>query len=114
MVEDGRLKVGGAEIVKTDVDASNGPIAIGDPLTASAVPGFATKAVEPGFIVTELMRHTGMQTEFEGRLKGAPPSVPAAVIAWLATDPEAGAWNGRTVPAQKLAAERQLAPGWPA
>ncbi len=66
--------------------------------------------LEPGFIVTAMMRQSGMQAEFEGRLKGASPSVPAAVITWLATDPAAGAWNGRTVSAQKLAAERGLAP----
>jgi NAD(P)-dependent dehydrogenase (short-subunit alcohol dehydrogenase family) len=70
--------------------------------------------VEPGFIVTEMMRETGLAAEFEGRLKGAPPSVPAAVIAWLATDPEAAAWNGRTVSAQELAEKRGLVPGWPA
>ena len=60
--------------------------------------------------MTAMMRQSGMQAEFEGRLKGAPPSVPAAVISWLATDPAADAWNGRTVSAQRLAAERGLAP----
>ncbi len=73
--------------------------------------GVSSFNLQPGFIVTAMMRQSGMQAEFEGRLKGAPPSVPAAVIAWLATDPAAGAWNGRTVSAQKLAAERGLAPG---
>jgi hypothetical protein len=47
-------------------------------------------------------------------LKGVPPSVAAAAIAWLATEPDAALWNGRSVSAPKLAAERALVPGWPA
>lgn len=69
-------------------------------------------SLEPGFIVTEMMRQSGVHKEFEGRLKGAPPSVPAAVIAWLATHPAAAQWNGETVSAQKLAAKHGLVPGW--
>ena len=70
--------------------------------------------LEPGFVVTEKMRQAGLEKEFEGHLKDVPPSVAAQAIRWLATDPEAGAWNGRTVSAPKLAAERGLVPGWPA
>jgi NAD(P)-dependent dehydrogenase (short-subunit alcohol dehydrogenase family) len=69
--------------------------------------------LEPGFVVTEAMRARGLDREFEGRLKDTPPSVPAAVIVWLATDPEAASWNGRTVSAPKLAKQRGLVPGWP-
>lgn len=70
--------------------------------------------VEPGFVVTELMRKSGMHEEFATRLVGAPPEVPAAVIGWLATHPEeAAGWQGRTVPAQKLCAQRRLLPDWP-
>lgn len=69
--------------------------------------------LEPGFIVTEMMRATGMAAEFEGRFAGAPPEVPAAVVAWLAAEPEAAAWHGRTVHAQKLCADLGLVPGWP-
>jgi NAD(P)-dependent dehydrogenase (short-subunit alcohol dehydrogenase family) len=69
--------------------------------------------LEPGFIVTELMRQSGLAEEFTGRFTGVPPSVPAAVIAWLATDPDAAEWQGRTVSAQRLCAERGLLPGWP-
>jgi NAD(P)-dependent dehydrogenase (short-subunit alcohol dehydrogenase family) len=69
--------------------------------------------LEPGFIVTELMRQSGLAAEFEGRLRGAPATVPAAVIAWLATDPDAGEYQGRTVSAQRLCSERALVPGWP-
>jgi len=69
--------------------------------------------LEPGFIVTELMRQSGLDAEFEGRLRGAPPEVPAAVIAWLATDPDARRWQGRTLSAQRVCTERGLLPGWP-
>jgi hypothetical protein len=34
------------------------------------------------------------------------------VIAWLASDPAAEEWNGRTVDAQKLCLELQLVPDW--
>lgn len=69
--------------------------------------------LDPGFIVTEMMRATGMAAEFEGRFAGAPPRVPAAVIAWLASEPGAAAWHGKTVPAQRLCAELGLVPDWP-
>jgi len=51
---------------------------------------------------------------FEGVYRGAPPSVPAAVVTWLATAPaeEAGALNGTTVSAQRFALERGLHPDW--
>lgn len=41
-----------------------------------------------------------------------PPSVPAAVIAWLCTSPEANELNGTTVGAQRFALERRLHPDW--
>jgi hypothetical protein len=37
--------------VPVKVDATKGPIAIGDPLGASSIPGVATKATSPGFIL---------------------------------------------------------------
>jgi NAD(P)-dependent dehydrogenase (short-subunit alcohol dehydrogenase family) len=70
--------------------------------------GVAFFNVEPGFVITEALRQRGLHTEFEQRLKDVPPTVAAAVIAWLATSPEAGAWNGRTVSAPKLARELGL------
>ena len=39
-------------------------------------------------------------------------AVPAAVIAWLARDPAATGWNGKTVFAQKLALKLELHPDW--
>src|SRR5437667_438819 len=39
--------------------------------------------VEPGFIVTEMVKVTGLLEQFGPQWRGAPPEVPAAVIAWL-------------------------------
>ena len=40
---------------------------------------------EPGYVVTERMEVNAKALGLEGRYPGAPPSVPAAVIAWCAT-----------------------------
>ena len=69
--------------------------------------------VEPGFIVTEMVKATGLLEQFGPQWRGAPPDVPAAVIAWLIGDDTAGAWHGRTISAQKLCKELGLVPGWP-
>ena len=50
--------------------------------------------------------------ELSARFGGAPPEVPAAVVAWLATDPAAVEWNGKTVSAQKLCLKLGLQPDW--
>jgi NAD(P)-dependent dehydrogenase (short-subunit alcohol dehydrogenase family) len=68
--------------------------------------------VEPGFVITEAMKLNDPDGKISERFVGAPPEVPAAVIAWLASDPNAAQWNGRTVIAQKLALERGLHPDW--
>jgi NAD(P)-dependent dehydrogenase (short-subunit alcohol dehydrogenase family) len=68
--------------------------------------------VEPGFVVTERMEVNARALGLEGRYPGAPPTVPAAVVAWLATSPEAGDLNGATISAQKFARERGLHPDW--
>lgn len=68
--------------------------------------------VEPGFVVTERMEVNAKATGLDGVYPGAPPTVPAAVIAWLATDPAAAELNGTTVTAQKLAKDRGLHPRW--
>jgi hypothetical protein len=44
--------------------------------------------------------------------KPAPPEVPAAVIAWLGSDPKAAERNGETIFAQKLCLELKLHPDW--
>jgi hypothetical protein len=69
--------------------------------------------VEPGFVLTERMRMDLDELNFDERYAPAPPEVPGAVIAWLASEPDAEALRGKTVRAQKLCAERALVPGWP-
>jgi NAD(P)-dependent dehydrogenase (short-subunit alcohol dehydrogenase family) len=68
--------------------------------------------VEPGFVMTERMEVNAKDRGFEGRYRGAPPSVPAAVVAWWASDPGAAAFNGQTITAQKFALEHGLHPDW--
>ncbi len=68
--------------------------------------------VEPGFVVTERMEVNAKATGLDGVYPGAPPSVPAATIAWLATDPGAAELNGTTVTAQKFAKDRGLHDRW--
>jgi NAD(P)-dependent dehydrogenase (short-subunit alcohol dehydrogenase family) len=70
--------------------------------------------VEPGYVLTERMAINQAELGFEGVYRGAPPSVPAAVVTWLATAPaeEARELNGTTVSAQRFALERGLHPDW--
>jgi NAD(P)-dependent dehydrogenase (short-subunit alcohol dehydrogenase family) len=68
--------------------------------------------VEPGFVMTEAMKLNDPQGELSKRFAGAPPAVPAAVIAWLVSDPAAAEWNGKTVFAQKLCLQLGLQPDW--
>lgn len=69
--------------------------------------------VNPGFILTEAQKAMHGGDQFGGTFAGAGPEVPAAVIAWLATDPEADALRGgRHVDAQRVCEERQLVPGF--
>ena len=74
--------------------------------------GIRSYNLEPGFVITERMEVNARALGLEGRYPGAPPSVPAAVIAWLATSPEAAELNGTTISAQRFARERGLHPDW--
>lgn len=74
--------------------------------------GIVAVNIEPGFVVTEAMEVNAREHGLEGHYRGAPPSVPAAVIAWLATHPDPGRFNGQTVLAQKVALEEGLHPDW--
>jgi len=77
--------------------------------------GIRAYNVDPGYTRTETMRALmGADNAIERSWPGAPPEVTGAVIAWLATDPEAEALSGQTVHSQKLCRERGLLPGWPA
>ena len=69
--------------------------------------------VEPGFIITEMLREQGMVDEFAAKYGGAPPEVPAAVIAWLASEPEkAREFHGETLFAQRHCLKLNLVPEW--
>jgi NAD(P)-dependent dehydrogenase (short-subunit alcohol dehydrogenase family) len=68
--------------------------------------------VEPGYVVTEKMETNAKSLGLEGVYPGAPPSVPASVVAWLATSPSAAELNGQTISAQRFAKERELHPAW--
>ena len=76
--------------------------------------GVSFFSLEPGLILTESMRVQGLTEELLASVGGgAPPEVPAAVIAWLATDPGASVWHGKIVHALLLAKQLRLLPGWP-
>jgi NAD(P)-dependent dehydrogenase (short-subunit alcohol dehydrogenase family) len=67
--------------------------------------------LDPGYVLTEWMRHVSASRGLT-EMKGAPPSVPASVIAWLATDPVDGPANGDTVAALRVAKEHGMHPPW--
>jgi NAD(P)-dependent dehydrogenase (short-subunit alcohol dehydrogenase family) len=74
--------------------------------------GVLFHSIEPGLVITEAMALYDPTGEFAKRFQGAPMEVPAAVIAWLATDGGAAQWNGKTVFAQKLALDLDLVDDW--
>ena len=76
--------------------------------------GIRAYNIDPGYVETERQLSNAAALGLEGRYRGAPPSVPAAVIAWLATTADAAATvaNGSTVVAQRLALDLGLHPDW--
>jgi NAD(P)-dependent dehydrogenase (short-subunit alcohol dehydrogenase family) len=66
--------------------------------------------VEPGMVLTEKMEKNQREMGLEGKFPAAPPTVPAAVVAWLAIHRELD--NGTTVSAQRFAKERGLHEPW--
>jgi len=68
--------------------------------------------VEPGFVMTEAMKLNDPDGAISKLHRAAPPSVPAAAIAWLAAATHADEFNGTTVFAQKLCLERELHSDW--
>jgi NAD(P)-dependent dehydrogenase (short-subunit alcohol dehydrogenase family) len=66
--------------------------------------------VEPGMVLTEKMAKNLREMGLEGRFPAAPPTVPAAVVAWLAIHDEVD--NGSTVTAQRFAKDRGLHEPW--
>jgi NAD(P)-dependent dehydrogenase (short-subunit alcohol dehydrogenase family) len=68
--------------------------------------------VDPGHVLTERMQANQARLGLEGRYAGAPPSAPAAAVAWLATADEARDLNGQTVEGLRLVLQRGLHPDW--
>jgi NAD(P)-dependent dehydrogenase (short-subunit alcohol dehydrogenase family) len=73
--------------------------------------GIRAYNVQPGFVATERMAMDMGAFGFDAS-QGAPPDVVGAVVAWLATKPEADTMNGTNVEAQDFCRERGLVPGW--
>jgi NAD(P)-dependent dehydrogenase (short-subunit alcohol dehydrogenase family) len=73
--------------------------------------GIRAYNLDPGFVATERIAIDMGRFGFDAST-GAPVDVPAAVIAWLVTDPAAAEPNGRTVDAQAVCRELGLVPGW--
>jgi len=73
--------------------------------------GIRAYNVDPGFVLTERMTLNQGDLGLES-YRGAAPSVPAAVIAWLATGADGEPLNGQTLRAQKVALDRGLHPDW--
>ncbi len=67
--------------------------------------------LNPGFVVTE-KNASRLEALGMGIHVGAPPSVPGSVIAWLATDPDAASFNGRTILAQQFALDHGTHAEW--
>lgn len=74
--------------------------------------GIRIHNVDPGYVETERQKTNAQALGLEGHYSGAPPSVPASVIAWLATDPGAVELNGETIQAQRFALHNGLHLDW--
>lgn len=74
--------------------------------------GIRAYNLEPGFVATERMVQDMAAFGFDAAT-GLPADVPAAVCAWLVTDPAAAHPNGRTVYAPEVCERLGLLPGWP-
>ena len=83
------------------------------PLVAVELGGQGIRAfnLDPGYVETERQLVNAAALGLVGHYSGAPPSVPAEAIAWLAEHP-GKVGNGQTVRAQKLALTHQLHPDW--
>jgi NAD(P)-dependent dehydrogenase (short-subunit alcohol dehydrogenase family) len=73
--------------------------------------GIRAYNVDPGYVETERQVVNATALGLSDRYRGAPSSVPGAVIAWLADHPDA-VENGATVRAQKVALVEGLHEDW--
>jgi NAD(P)-dependent dehydrogenase (short-subunit alcohol dehydrogenase family) len=69
--------------------------------------------VDPGNVVTEKRKALRPDDDFESGFGSAPAEATGAVVAWLATDPEAVRFVGKWIYAPKLCADMGLLPDWP-
>jgi hypothetical protein len=74
--------------------------------------GVVAVNVDPGHVHTERMQANAARLGLAGKYQGAPPTAPAAAVAWLATAPEAVELNGQTVEGLRLALKNGLHPDW--
>lgn len=74
--------------------------------------GIRAYNLDPGLVMTEAMKISGMEALFAGRMFWAPPEVPGAVIGWLASAPEAVQLAGTRIEAQPLCAKLKLVAGF--
>ena len=73
--------------------------------------GVLAFSVDPGFVINERMVAAGRDRVYREHAVGVTPEVIGAVVAWLATDPEAAELTGQTVMAQREFRHRGLTPG---
>ena len=75
--------------------------------------GIRAYTLNPGVVSTEALKATiGDQGVIALRAGIAPPQVPAQVMLWLATSPEAPRYQRRTLAAQALALEHKIVADW--
>jgi NAD(P)-dependent dehydrogenase (short-subunit alcohol dehydrogenase family) len=74
--------------------------------------GIVAVNVDPGHVMTERMAANAERLGLTGHYTAAPPSAPAAAVAWLAGDDEAVELNGQTVNGLRLVLEKGLHPDW--
>lgn len=75
--------------------------------------GIQAYTVNPGVVTTEALKATiGDKGVLALRNGAAPPEVPAAVMLWLATAPEAQRFQKRTIHAQPFALEHGIIADW--
>jgi NAD(P)-dependent dehydrogenase (short-subunit alcohol dehydrogenase family) len=73
--------------------------------------GIRAYNLDPGYVETERQLVNAAALGLVGHYSGAPPTVPAAAIVWMADHPEA-LENGQTVRGLKLALVEGLHPDW--
>lgn len=75
--------------------------------------GIRAYTVNPGVVTTEALRATIGERGLLALRKGvAPPTVPAAVMCWLATASDAARFQCRTIHAQPFALEQGIVADW--